>query len=142
RCDPFGRYRRVFSRSQWLMANSQPWLAAQTPPRGQHANLAAPQHSPRCQPAVGIVEIHVAADVENPPHPRPPSRVIEPGATVQKWYSPHPVGMIVKHQQIERLSLPAHQRQADVVKIARTAKSEHWRFIRLFSQVCRQSLLK
>ena len=84
----------------------------------EHDDLASIQFIPGGQPLKIIVEIHVAADVKNLLHLRKPGGMMKPGSTVKERDMPHPVRVIVNHQQIHRPALTVQQSQADMMKIA------------------------
>src|SRR5262249_4815609 len=85
-----------------------------------HGDLPRPQSRPGGHPAVAVIEIHVAAHVEDSNDVRQSGRVIEPGAAVEERHAAHPVGVGIKHEQGYRLRQAPDKGQTDVVKVAGT----------------------
>jgi hypothetical protein len=73
---------------------------------------------PRGQPAEGVVEIHVAANVVDIAHIRQAAGMPQPGAAMHKRQPRHPVGVIVYYQEVKRARQALDQRETDVMEIA------------------------
>src|SRR5262249_16851081 len=71
-----------------------------------------------------IVEVEIAADVNDTLQIRQLERMPEPRAAVHDGNGAHPVGMLVDHEQVERLFNAAQEGQRYMVKISGAEKRE------------------
>src|SRR5438874_1966630 len=90
-------------------------------------DLAALQLGLRCEPAITVAEILVAAEVEDAPHVRELGRVVQPGTAVKDRYAAHPVRVLVENEQVERLPHAAQEGKREVMKIAGTQERDRRR---------------
>src|SRR5260370_9764554 len=101
------------------MGNPAPLARAKLSQRRQHDDLASKQFGPWRQPAECVIEIDLAADVKNTLNQGKPGRMVKPGAAMKERDASHPVGVGVKHEEVEGPHLAAQQRKADGGKVAR-----------------------
>src|SRR5262245_62160025 len=95
--------------SHRLVNNVPPFAALECPHRREDVDLAVLDQLPGGHPAEAVVEIDVAARMENLLNHRQAGGMVEPSAAVHEGNAAHPIGMVVDHEKIERPANSANE---------------------------------